>query len=155
MHIEPSSSTAVITNHPDYLQTNQGGQTTTPPHLQIDETQPRPQHQQQTDPQPLNQQQKPEAWEIEVPSEDLLKPDQQPPPSVQGALIGMINEPDSRGGPAAAAGGDGGEAGGSGSGAEGILGSGVVQASTQDMEAIERVSFRQSVRTTPSRLFQI
>ena len=64
----------------------------------------------------------------------------------QEAFIRMINEPDSRSGSAAAAGGGGGGGGGgSGSGAEGMLGSGVIQVTTQDKEAIERVSFRESI----------
>jgi len=56
----------------------------------------------------------------------------------QEAFIRMINE-DSRGGSAAAGGGGGGGGSGSGGGAEGMLGSGVIQVTSQDKEAIERL----------------
>ena len=62
----------------------------------------------------------------------------------QEAFIRMINE-DSRGGSAAAGGGGGGGGSGSGGGAEGMLGSGVIQVTSQDKEAIERVSFHKSI----------
>merc|ERR1719188_2556110 len=56
----------------------------------------------------------------------------------QEAFIRMINEPDnSRGGGSAAAGG--GAGGGSAGGAEGMLGSGVIQVTSQDKAAIERL----------------
>ena len=58
----------------------------------------------------------------------------------QEAFIRMINEPDSRGGGGSAAAGGGGAGGGSAGGAEGMLGSGVIQVTSQDKEAIERVS---------------
>lgn len=65
----------------------------------------------------------------------------------QEAFIRMINEPDgSRGGSAASGGGGGGSGSGGGSGAEGVLGSGVIQVTTSDKEAIERVSFRESIQ---------
>jgi len=55
----------------------------------------------------------------------------------QEAFIRMINEPDSRGGGGGSAAGGGG--GGSGSGAEGILGGGVVHVNQQEREAIDRL----------------
>ena len=61
----------------------------------------------------------------------------------QEAFIRMINEPDSRGGGGGSAAGGGG--GGSGSGAEGILGGGVVHVNQQEREAIDRVSFLQQL----------
>ena len=63
----------------------------------------------------------------------------------QEAFIRMINEPDSRGGGSAAGGGGG----GSGSGAEGILGGGVVHVNQQEREAIDRVSFLCLARGQP------
>ena len=58
----------------------------------------------------------------------------------QEAFIRMINEPDnSRGGGGGSAAEGGGSTGGGG-GAEGMLGSGVIQVTSQDKEAIERVS---------------
>ena len=60
----------------------------------------------------------------------------------QEAFIRMINEPDNSrgGGGGSAAAGGGGAGGGSAGGAEGMLGSGVIQVTSQDKEAIERVS---------------